>query len=101
VRGRHEEDTGVLFLEVLARVLEVAGLQQQPVDDGQQRLAGRASSSSRSMMGSSVLPGGVSPVSRLPARVNISTPSSSSSSRICRLMAGWEVKRTDATSVRL
>ena len=60
-----------------------------------------ASSSNRSTIGSTALPGGVRPVRRLPARTKISMPSSSSSSRICRLTPGCEVLRCSATSVRL
>jgi hypothetical protein len=60
-----------------------------------------ASCSRRSTIGSTISPGGVSPVSLFPARTKISTPSSSSSSRIWRLIPGCDVCRTSATAVRL
>lgn len=59
-----------------------------------------ASSSIRSISWCTALPGSVSPVSRLPRRMKISTPSSSSRSLICFDTPDCDVYSTFATSVR-
>jgi hypothetical protein len=52
----------------------------------------------RSAIASTCRPGSVIATSRLPWRTKISTPSSSSSRRICLETPGWDVNKASAAS---